>query len=307
MRPVPAASPAAYILSLTLLATCYASGFTFMKAAVDELGPVLLAEGRLIVGGTILVAILLARVGPRPALAQARDVGWAAVPVGVLFCAVPYVLMAWGVERVDSGVAAIANACIPIFVALLAVRFLPAERAGGLRLVGIVLGIVGVAVLAGFRPQGGLAGVAGTLAVAAGAFSFACGNVLVQSRLRAAPPLTLATTATVAAAILLLPAVALDLPGSAPSAGAIGAVVALGVVTHALAQLFYFDTLATYGAARSVLVTYLVPPIALGLGLAFLDEPLRANAVAGLVLILSGVALGSGVYRPARAAAGTSV
>ena len=108
--------------------------------------------------------------------------------LGVVNAAIPFTLIAWGEKHIDSGVAAIANAIVPIFVVLLAIRFRPSERARGLRLAGILLGLVGVGVLAGAHPQGGWWGVAGTLAVVVASVSYAVGGALRASALIARSP-----------------------------------------------------------------------------------------------------------------------
>jgi drug/metabolite transporter (DMT)-like permease len=91
----------------------------------------------------------------RDAAAAVRGTGWKAYAIGFLNAAFPFVLIAWGEKYVDSGVAAIANATVPIFVVLLALRFNPSERVSGARLWGILVGLVGVGVLAGLHPEGG--------------------------------------------------------------------------------------------------------------------------------------------------------
>ena len=121
-------------------------------------------------------------LGPRGAVAELRSTGAGAFILGVTNMAFPFVLIAWGEKHIDSGVAAIANATVPIFVALLAIRFNPSERVRGWRLVGVALGLVGVGVLAGLHPQGGWWGVAGTLAVVVASLSYASANLYAQHR-----------------------------------------------------------------------------------------------------------------------------
>ena len=99
---------------------------------------------------------------------------------------------------------------------------------------------------------------------------------------------------------MLAPLALFQLPEETPSAGALASVAALGILGTAVALLFYYRMLVLYGAGRASLVTYLIPPVAVFYGVVFLDESLKANAIAGLVLILAGVALGSGVFRTMR-------
>jgi drug/metabolite transporter (DMT)-like permease len=97
--------------------------------------------------------------------------------------AVPFLLISWGETHVDSGVAAVANASVPIFVALLALRFAASERARGLRLVGLAVGLTGVAVVAGVHPAGGLWAVAGALAVVLASLFYAISSLYIQRSL----------------------------------------------------------------------------------------------------------------------------
>ena len=198
--------------------------------------------------------------------------------------------------------AAIANATVPLFVVLLAIRYRPSERATGAKLGGILIGLVGVAVLAGAQPEGGWWAVAGTLAVVAASFSYAIGGLYGQLRAaeRSAPVLAAASMA--AGALVLLPFALLQLPDELPGWEATGSVLALAIGGTALAQLVLFRMLRLHGATRTTLVTYLLPVTALFYGVVLLEEPLTIGAVAGLVLILPAVALGSGALRwPRRA------
>src|SRR5687768_198641 len=129
----------------------------FIEIALDDLAPTTLMAGRLIVASVALVSLMAAR----GMLGRLRRAGWRAFALGIINSAVPFTLIAWGQQHIDSGVAAIANATVPIWVALLAIWFAQSERATGLRIVGIVLGLVGVAVLAGAQPEVDARGVAG--------------------------------------------------------------------------------------------------------------------------------------------------
>src|SRR5204862_1546675 len=120
---------------------------------------------RLFLAAAIMWGVLIAQRGARGAVADVRGLGVEGLLLGVVNGALPFTLIAWGEKHVDSGVAAIANASMPIFVVLLAIRFKPSERVHGLRLVGFLVGLIGVGVLAGVHPQGGWWGVAGTMAV----------------------------------------------------------------------------------------------------------------------------------------------
>ena len=137
--------------------------------------------------------------------AEVRATGWRAFAVGFLNAAFPFVLIAWGEKYVDSGVAAIANATVPIFVVLLALRFNPSERVRGVRLAGILVGFAGVGVLAGLHPEGGWWAAAGTLAIVVASLSYASANHFVQHNYSTTAPLVIATVSCGTAAVILLP------------------------------------------------------------------------------------------------------
>jgi drug/metabolite transporter (DMT)-like permease len=272
----------------------------FIKVAVDEIEPTAMMCLRLILAAAVLVPVLFVRVGARSALAEMRATGRGAFVVGLLNAALPFTLIAWGEKHIDSGIAAIANASVPIFVALLALRFNPGERVSGLRLAGVLVGFAGVGVLAGLHPEGGWWAIAGTLAVVAASLCYAGANHYVQHRFGRTSPLVLTTASCVAGTVLILPFAVVQAPDQMPSWKALGSIAALGILGTAVALLFFYRMLNRYGASRASLVTYLLPPTALIYGSLILDEPITLNAILGLALILAGVALGSGLFRLAR-------
>ncbi len=196
--------------------------------------------------------------------------------------------------------AAIANASVPIFVTILAIRFKPSERSSGLKLVGILLGLAGVGVLAGVHPEGGGWAVLGTLAVVLASVSYASGGLYGQHVVGRASGPVLAAASMVYGGLVLLPFALFQLPDHAPGWKPVASLAGLAVGGTAVAQLILFRMLRLFGAARLSLVTYLMPGFALVYGALILDEPLRASSLGGLGLILGGVALGSGAWWPLR-------
>jgi drug/metabolite transporter (DMT)-like permease len=289
-----------YVPLLLLVAGIWGASFMFIKVAVEEIEPIPMIGARLLISALTLAPLLLVQQGLRAATRDLRSAGYGLVVLGIVNAALPFTLIAWGEKHIDSGIAAIANAPVPIFVALLALKFKPSERATGLRLVGIVLGFAGVAVLTGLNPEGGWWAVAGTMAVVAAALCYAAANLFAQSRFSETDPLVIVVGSSLAGAVLLAPLSIWQAPSDVPSWEALASLLGLSVLGTAVALVFYYRMLASYGASRASLVTYLVPVTALVYGTLLLDEPLTANAVGGLVLILGGVALGSGVLRLTR-------
>lgn len=289
-----------FLPSFFLLAAIWGASFMFIKVADRELQPTTMMAGRLVLASAILFTLLASREGVRPAVGRLRTAGIQPFALGIFAAALPFTLIAWGEKHIDSGVAAIANASMPIFVVLIAIRFLHSERATGLRLVGILVGLVGVGVLVGVHPTGGWMAVLGTLAVVVASVSYAIASLWGQHLVSDESPLVLSTAAFIGGAIILLPFGLAQLPASFPSWKAIGCVVALGVGGTAIGQLLFFRLLRTDGASRASLVTYLMPVAALFYGALLLSEPVTAEELVGLALILGGVALGSGLLRFAR-------
>jgi drug/metabolite transporter (DMT)-like permease len=289
-----------YVPLLLIVAAIWGASYLFIKVAVDEIEPTAMMELRLILAALVLVPFVVIRLGGERAVAELRATGAGAWILGAVNMAIPFTLIAWGEKHIDSGIAAIANASVPIFVVALAVKYRPSERARGIRLVGVLVGFAGVGVLTGLHPEGGWWAVVGTLAVVVASLSYAVANLYTQNRFPTTSPLVIAASSSVAAAIVLLPFALFQLPDEMPSLKALGSVAALGIAGTAIALLFFYRMLTHYGAARASLVTYLLPPFALFYGVVFLDEVVTLNAALGLVLILAGVALGSGVLRLAR-------
>jgi drug/metabolite transporter (DMT)-like permease len=289
-----------YAFLIGLLAAIWGASYLFIKVAVRDFSPAAMMEIRLAVAALVLAAVLVARTGLRAAVDDVRGAGWHGLGIGVVNGAIPFTLIAWGEQYIDSGVAAIANATMPIFIAMLAPLLLPAESVTGIRLVGFMLGLGGVAVLAGGQPSSDWWFVAGTLAVVASSISYAVSSFWAQRRLGTATNHGLATASMTGGAIALLPLAIVSAPDEVPGLKPVVSLAALTLLGTALAQLILYRAIRHHGAARTSLVTYLMPPTALFYGWLLLDEQVTAATAAGLGLILGGVALGSGAVRFSR-------
>jgi drug/metabolite transporter (DMT)-like permease len=289
-----------YPVMLLTLAFLWGSSFLFIEVALDDIEPTTMMALRLFFGASALVPILMAQRGARRAVGDLRAAGRPLWVLGVVNAAVPFTLIAWGQQYIDSGIAAIANASLPIFVVLLAIRFRPSERVTGYRLAGLAAGFLGVAVLTGGEFDGSWSGVAGTLAVVTASVLYASGALYAQTQIERTDSIVLAAGSAITGTIVLLPLALAQLPSGIPSWETWASVAVLGFGGMAAGQLLYYVVIDRYGSTRASLVTYLLPVIALLLGALILDEPVEVTAVIGLVLILSGVAFGSGLVRPAR-------
>jgi drug/metabolite transporter (DMT)-like permease len=272
---------------LLALAAIWGASFLFIKLGVDEVEPAVVVLGRIAVGFAVLVPVVLAR----GAMPDIRAMWIPFVVLGTLNNAVPYWLLAFAETRIDSGLAAVLQAAAPILTVLLAMRIDPSQRVRGLRLVGIAVGFVGVALLVGVQEGGQLVAA---FAVLGAATCYAASALYAGRAVRSFGPLEVTIGQLAVGLLLAAPFGLAQLPSQAPPAKAIAAIVALGALSTGVAYLLYFTLIARAGASRAILVTYLVPAFALVYGTAFLHEPVTVSALLGLVLILGGTALGTG-------------
>lgn len=289
---------------ILVLAAAWGASYLFIKVGVDGgFSPGALMAARGLIAAAVLLGYLGATLGLGAALAQLLGSWREAVVLGALNAAMPFWLVAWGEQHIDSGVAAIAQATVPICSLLIGLRFLPHERIGPARILGVFVGLVGVGVVAGVAPAGDAWEVAGTLAVVLASVFYASAGIYGQLRIKGVAGPVLATGSMLAGGVMLLPLAIADPPSRLPTTGAIASLLALSLVGTALAQLILFRVIALYGARRLSLVTYLMPGFALVYGALILDESVTVAALAGLALILLGVTLGSGTLRLRRRAA----
>ena len=281
-----------HLLMLAALAAIWGSSFMFITIALRDLAPstlILLRMG----SGAIALAIYVKLAGH--SYSHLRPYAWPLALLGLINTAVPFFLIAWGQQYIDSGLAAIFNASAPLFTALFALPLDRTQRVTGFRLAGVVLGFAGVVLLVGFELSGTERAVAGGLAVVAASACYGLGGLYAGRHFAGLPPPLVALGT-------LFWATAYVLPFGVAQASMLGwesllSVLYLGVAATGVAYLLYFGLIAGAGASKAVLVTYLVPSLALVYGAIFLDETVTAVSLAGLALVLAGVALGTGTVK----------
>jgi drug/metabolite transporter (DMT)-like permease len=258
--------------------------YLFIKIAVDELSPSVVAWSRLALAAAVLLPVAW-RLGALRGLGARWQVLtlFAAVEM-----AVPWPLIGYGELNISSSLAAILIAAVPLFVALLALRFDHAERPTATRLGGMLIGLAGVAALVGIDIGGRREELLGALAILVAAFCYAVGPMIVKRRLSDVDPLGPVAASLAIGTLLVTPFALADVPTEVPSADAIASIVVLGLVCSALAFLFFFRLIAEVGPSRATVITYVNPVVALALGVAILDESVTAGVVVGLLLILAG-------------------
>jgi drug/metabolite transporter (DMT)-like permease len=277
---------------LLALAAIWGSSFMFIEIALRELAPstlILLRMG----SGAVALAVYVRLAGHR--FSALRPYLLPLALLGLVNTAVPFFLIAWGQQYIDSGLAAIFNASAPLFTAIFALSYDQSQRVTGQRLAGVLLGFGGVVLLVGFELSGSERAVAGALAVVLASACYGIGGLYAGRRFPGLPAPLVALGTLVWATIYVAPfgIAAASMPGWETLAS----VLYLGVAATGVAYLLYFGLIVGAGASKAVLVTYLVPSLALVYGAVFLDEQITAFAVAGLALVLAGVALGTGTVR----------
>lgn len=259
--------------------------YLFIKIADDGgMPPLVLAWLRVALGASVLLAIAW-RAGTLPAL---RGHGRWLCAFAIAEIAIPFPMIAAGEKKVASSTAAILIATTPLLIALLSLRFDATERVTGRRLLGLLIGLAGVAALVGVDISGDSGELLGVGAVLIAACGYATGPLILKRRLAGLDPTaTMAVCLTIAGAVLT-PFAALDLPTQAPTAGAFASVAVLGLFCTALALVLMAILIAAAGPSRASVITYINPVIALALGVVFLSESPGPGALVGLALILVG-------------------
>ena len=271
-------------LELTMLGAIWGGSFLFMRVAAADFGPLPLVEARLSLGALILLPLLWAARARFSLALWLRIAGIAAIN-----SVIPFALFAWAAERAPAGIGAISNAMTVMFTALIAFLFY-GEQIGPRRLIGLVAGFVGVAILASGRTAGASvwpAAMAGTTA----ALLYGIGINLVRRYLTGYPSGAVAAANLVSGSVLLAPLAIYEWPRHAIAAGSWVSAVLLGVLCTGIAFVFYYRLIGRVGAARASTVTYLIPLFGVIWAWLILGEPLTLTMALAGALILAGVAL----------------
>lgn len=273
------------------LGALWGGSFLFIRVAVPSLGPLLLMELRVGIASLTLV-LFAAAVGRGPKL-RAR---WRQfLLIGTLNAAIPFTLIAAAEIHLTASLSAILNSTTVMFAAVAAAVWLR-DPLTARKVVGIVLGVIGVAVLVGWDPvelDGAVLLSVG--AMLAASLSYGISAVYVKRTFVGVPPLGMAIGQLTGATVVLFPFAALSVPGkSPPPVAASASVLALALLSTALAYLFYFRLITNVGPTSTVTVTLLVPIFGLLFGVLFLDEPFGPGTLAGLGIVLGSVVLVTG-------------
>ena len=283
-------------LTFAALGLMWGSSFLFIKIGVETLTPFTLVAGRIAIGAAVLLVIVLAT---REVLPRQRAVYGHIAVVAMLGMVIPFSLITWGERTIDSALAAILNATVPLFVIVLAAIALRDEPITVNRLVGLLIGFAGVVLL--MSPDlaaGSRADVGGQLALIASSVSYAAGNVYARRFVRNVRPLSIAflelSFALVAAlALVFIFERPFELAVDGSSLVAVGW---LGFFGSGLAFVAFFRLLARWGSTRSSLVAYVLPVVGIVLGVVFLHEAVGPVVLIGTGLVIGGIALTNAAF-----------
>ncbi len=284
-----------------MLAAAWSSSYVVIKVGVETIDPVILVAGRMCVATAVIVAIFFA-LGQRLSL---RPSDWLSYTVtGLLGSVIPFLLITHGEQVVDSALAAILMGLAPVATAALAATVLPDERLTGRVVLGLAGALAGIALLAGPSALFGLgAQIGGQAAIVGATLCYAASTVYIR-RFVTRPPLEMAAGSSIVGTAVIVLAAVVSGAGTASielTATSLGAILYLGLVSTALANLTYFYLVPRLGATRMSQVNFAVPVGGAILGVILLGEVLEAHQVAALTVIIGSVWLTTTARRTAAA------
>jgi drug/metabolite transporter (DMT)-like permease len=282
-------------LAFLVLCVVWGIPYFFIKKAVLELSPLIVAWGRLALGSAVLLPIAW-HMGALRNLS--RHIGWL-----VLFALVelvgPFYFIALGERSISSSMAGILLSAVPLTVLLIAPLLGVKEHVSGRRLVGLAVGLIGVVALLGIDSLHSREEWLGAGCILLSTIGYATGPLIIQRHLKDAHALGIVAASTfIGALVLLIPALVV-MPGVLPSVSTITSVAVLGIVCTAFGLVLFVYVIANAGASRAAVVTYVNPAVAVLLGVWILDEHFGLGAGIGLVLILLGCWMATGGARAA--------
>ncbi len=272
------------------LGMIWGSSFLLIKVGVEDFGPLPLVSVRLGLAALTMAAFLYL-TGRR--LPRKRSDVAALLFVGVMNTAVPFTLITWGEQEIDSGLATVLNATVPLFTLVYAHALLADERFSIQKVIGLAIGFLGVVILASRDVDSSSPNpLTGQIAVLVAASCYAISAVTIRRFLRNVNPLTVAGGSLMIGAAVVIPLTLVTAPLPAPgdlTLTSVAAVITLALFNTVLAYFLFYHLIATWGATRTTLVTYAMPPIGVTLGALFLDETVDVKIIIGAALILGGI------------------
>jgi drug/metabolite transporter (DMT)-like permease len=287
---------------LAALAAIWGGSYLLIKYALEDLSAPMVVWGRVAIAAVVLLAALRLTGGAAAVDGAVRDLRArprSAVLLATLAVALPFMLITLGELEVPSGLTAVLISPASLFVAMFAPFLDPSEKINRRQGIGMLMGLGGVALVVGVESVQTFWQFVGALAMLGAAACYALSSFVVKRRYGQLASMQTSLISITVATVLTFPFALTTLPGEMPGARALLSVVALGALGTALGFVIFYKLITEVGAGQASLVSYLAPGVALFYGALLLDEAITAAAVAGLVLILAGVALASRTPRRA--------
>tara|TARA_R110002153_G_scaffold46194_20_gene130273 strand:- start:8136 stop:9026 length:891 start_codon:yes stop_codon:yes gene_type:complete len=278
------------IAALLLLASIWGGSFIFMRVAAPEFGIYVLVAIRTVLATSVLLPILMMTGG----VSQIFKHWFPIALVGLANTAVPFVLFNYSSLHLEAGVNAILNATAPMFGALVAWLWL-GDKLTPTAIAGLALGFLGVTVISQQKLGEGDISFVPILTALLATTCYGIAASMMKRWLQGVRPLVVATGSQAMASIMLAPFALSTLAATMPSANAWLNAVALAILGTAIAYILYFKLIANVGPAKAISVAYMVPLFGIIWGVLFLQEHLSLQTIIGGVMILTGVALTTGV------------
>ncbi len=259
--------------------------YLLIRIAVVELDPLIVAVGRTFIGALLLLPLALHRNALAPAF---RKWKWL-LAFTLIEISIPWVLLGHAETRINSSTAGLLIAVVPLFAAIIVTR-LGHERLEARRILGLVIGFAGVALLVGLDIHfSDFLAVGATIVVS---LCYAIGPIIIDRKLGDVPAMGVITASLIVATLIYAPLVPFLWPQEVSLQSA-GSVVGLGVLCTAIAFIVFFALIAEVGPARATVITYVNPAVAIVLGALVLQEPLTLGMAIGFPLVIIGSILGT--------------
>jgi drug/metabolite transporter (DMT)-like permease len=273
---------------LLLLSTLWGASYTFIRIGVETIPPVSLIAARTLIAGSLLAAII-----------RSRGIAWPREPTvwrrfllqAGLNSVLPFTLIAWGEQTVDAGLATILNSTSPIFAFLLTSLITRHETVTGRKMLGIAAGVVGTCLIIGVEALHGLGREFWAQSAIVAATVCYAGAAIAGKSFKGLDPMLPAAGSLLSGAAILVPlSLVVDRPWMlVPSLRSVLALLALAIVSTALAMVIYFRLVQTLGSIGATAQSYLRVPIGVAIGVLVLGERLSPTLWVGLACVLAGV------------------
>jgi drug/metabolite transporter (DMT)-like permease len=284
------------LILFALMSVIWGMPYLFIRIAVTEITPSVLVLGRTAIAALILLPIALTRGEMGPVLPRWR---WVLI-FAVVELAIPLVLLGSAEQIISSSLAGLLIAAVPLVATVIALILRSGDRLGALGVLGLLVGIGGVAAIVGTNL--GRANLTAIAEIAVVVVCYAVGPVILARRLNGLPSAAVMATSLGVCALLFLPIAGIQMPTQIPSLKVLFAVAVLAVVCTAAAFLIFSALIEEIGPVRATVITYINPAVAALLGVLVLHETFTVGMGVGFTLVVLGSTLATRRERPSRAA-----